>query len=149
MEWELSNPQVFWTDNAAHHNLAWWRWDFLFTSGKKEPNKVEKKEKRRGRGAGEAANIYFEQQRPVVYLMIALLLLNLTSLSSLSVPINTFPLRHSWNSSHINSPHLSLSVTAPSVIIAWSPSVSASQTYEQVNIRSDTKVMLIAMHFQP
>lgn len=42
-----------------------------------------------------------------MYLMIALLLLNLTSLSSLSVPINTIPLWHSWNSSHINPPPFS------------------------------------------
>lgn len=74
MEWELSNPQVFWTDNAAHHNLAWWRWDFLFTSGEKETNKVwgggEKGERRWSR------KYIFEQQLPVVYLMIASLLLN-------------------------------------------------------------------------
>lgn len=75
-------------------------------------SQIKWKKRKKGRegceaGGGEAKPqiyiFFFEQQRPVVYLMIALLLLNLTSLSSLSVPINTFPLRHSWNSSHINS----------------------------------------------
>lgn len=147
MEWELSNPQVFWTDNAAHYNLVWWRWDFFSPLARKRQIKWRKRKRKRG----ASSKYIFEQQWPVVYLMIALLLLNLTSLSSLSVPINTFPLRHSWNSSHINSqkppPHLSLSVTAPRVIIAWSLSASASQTYEQVNMCSDMKVMLITMHF--
>lgn len=57
-----------------------------------------------GRGGAQQIYILFEQQRPVVYLMITLLLLNLMSLSSLSVPINMFPLQHSWNSSRVNSP---------------------------------------------
>lgn len=106
MEWELSNPQVFWTDNAAHHNLVWWRWDFFSPLARKRQIKWRKRKRERG----ASSKYIFEQQWPVVYLMIALLLLNLTSLSSLSVPINMFPLRHSWNSLHINSqnptPHL-------------------------------------------
>lgn len=103
---------------------------------------------------GRAANIFFEQHRPVVYLMIALLLLNLTFLSSLSVPINTFPLQHSWNSSHISS--LQQPPAAPPCSLCYSTicyyslvAFSASQTEEIVNICSDIKVMPIAMHFQP
>lgn len=103
---------------------------------------------------GVAVNIIFEQQWPVVYLKVALRLLNLTSLSSLSVPINIFPLRHSWNSSHIDSfqqlPlfHQSLSVT----ICYYSPITECfcqSWTSEQVNICSNTKLKLIEIHFPP
>ena len=55
------------------------------------------------RGAGEAENIFFRTTAASGVLNDCLASLKPDVLITSSVLINTFPLRHSWNSSHINT----------------------------------------------